>query len=144
MRDPRGAHEHRAPPPPTQGGSDRAFGVLVAVVFAVIGCWPLMGRGTPRWWSLAVAAIALVVAVAAPRWLAPLNRLWFRFGLLLHRVASPVVMAVVYFGVVTPTGLLMRLFGKDPLRLKRDPAAETYWMDRVPPGPARDSMVNQF
>lgn len=144
MRDQRGAHEHRKPPPPARGGSDRGFGVLVTVVFAVIGCWPLLRDGTPRWWALGIAAGALAIALAAPRWLAPLNRLWFRFGMLLHRVASPVVMGVVYFGVVTPTGLLMRLFGKDPLRLKRDPAAQTYWIDRDPPGPPRDSMANQF
>ena len=144
MRDQRGAHEHRKPPPPTRGGSDRAFGVLVTVVFAVIGCWPLLRDGMPRWWALGIAAVALAVALAAPRWLAPLNRVWFRFGMLLHRVASPVVMGVVYFGVVTPTGLLMRLFGKDPLRLKRDPAAQTYWIDRDPPGPPKDSMANQF
>lgn len=144
MRDRRGAHEHRKPAPPTRGGGDRGFGVLVTVVFAVIGCWPLLRDGTPRWWALGIAAVALAIALAAPRWLAPLNRLWFRFGMLLHRVASPVVMGVVYFGVVTPTGLLMRLFGKDPLRLKRDPAAQTYWIDRDPPGPPRDSMANQF
>ena len=138
-----GVHERRQAPPQT-GGSPRGFGVLAAAVFAVIGCWPLLGGGVPRWWALAVAAAALVVALAAPQWLAPATRLWLRFGLLLHRVTSPIVLAVIYFGVVTPTGLLRRALGKDPLRLKRDPDAESYWIERAPPGPDRESMSNQF
>ena len=116
----------------------------MATVFAVIGCWPLLGGATPRWWALAVGGAALVVALAAPQWLAPATRVWLRFGLLLHRVTSPIILAVIYFGVVTPTGLLRRALGKDPLRLKRDPDAESYWIEREPPGPDRESMSNQF
>ena len=138
-----GVHERRQAPPQT-GGSPRGFGLLVATVFAIIGCWPLLGGNTPRWWALAVAAVVLAVALAAPQWLAPATRLWLRFGLLLHRVTSPIILAVIYFGVVTPTGLLRRALGKDPLRLKRDPDAESYWIEREPPGPDRESMSNQF
>ena len=137
-------HEHRPAPAPQAGGSERGFGLLIATVLTVVGCWPLLNNNTPRWWSLALAAVALVVALAAPRWLAPAARVWLRFGLLLHHVTSPIILAVIYFGVVTPTGLLRRALGKDPLGLKRDPDAESYWIVRKPPGPDRESMSNQF
>jgi hypothetical protein len=84
------------------------------------------------------------VALLWPAVLAPLNRIWTRFGLLLHRIVSPVVLGVMFFGVVTPMGLVMRALGKDPLRLRFDPAARTYWIERRPPGPAPDTLNNQF
>ena len=139
-----GVHESRHAEAPRSGGTDRGFGVVMGVVFAIVGCWPLLGGNAPRWWALGVAAGLLAVAFAAPRWLAPAARVWFRFGLLLHRIMSPVILAVIYFGVVTPTGLLRRALGKDPLGLKRDPNAESYWIPRDPPGPDRESMSNQF
>ena len=138
-----GVHERRKAPPQA-GGSPLGFGLLVATVLAVIGCWPLLGGGAPRWWALGAAAAALAMALAAPQWLAPATRVWLRFGLLLHRVTSPIILGAIYFGVVTPTGLLRRAMGKDPLRLKRDPDAESYWIEREPPGPDRESMSNQF
>ena len=79
-----------------------------------------------------------------PRALAPANRAWHRLGLLLHRVMTPVVMSVIFFATVTPMAVFMRLFGKDPLRLKREPEASSYWIPREPPGPEPDSMKNQF
>ena len=82
-------------------------------------------------------------ALVRPMLLAPFNRVWFKFGLLL-RVVNPLVMAVIYFAVVTPTGPVMRTLGKDPLRLKCDPDAQSYWIHRDPPGPERESMQNQF
>lgn len=84
------------------------------------------------------------MALVRAAWLAPLNRLWFRFGLLLQRIAHPVVLAIIYFAVVTPTGLVLRALGKDPLRLRRDPDAATYWIRRDPPGPEPESMTRQF
>jgi len=98
----------------------------------------------PRSWASAVAAGFALVALLAPRLLRPLNQAWFRFGMLLHRVVSPLVMGLLFFVTVTPIGLLMRLTGKDPLRLRFDPAADSYWIDREPPGPPPDSMRNQF
>ena len=86
----------------------------------------------------------MAVAFVRPAWLAPLNRVWFKFGLLLQRVVNPLVMAVIYFAVVTPTGLIMRALGKDPLHLRYDPDARSYWIPRDPPGPERESMKNQF
>lgn len=139
-----GVHESRPSATVMAGGSDRGFGLLVSVVFGVIGCWPLLNAQPPRWWSLAVAAAALAVALAAPKWLGPATKVWMRFGTLLHRLTSPIILAIIYFGVVTPTGLLRRALGKDPLGLKRDPEAESYWIVRQPPGPDRESMSNQF
>lgn len=127
-----------------RGSSDRSFGIVFAVVFAVIGLLPLLFSGTVRLWSLAIGAVFLLLAFATPRALAPLNRLWLKFGLLLHRIVSPLVLGIMFYGVVTPTGLLMRALGKDPLRLRLDRASSSYWIERVPPGPAPESLKDQF
>jgi hypothetical protein len=125
-------------------GSERGFGVVFAVVFAIIGLWPLLSGAGFRTWSLVIAAGFLAAAFVAPRLLAPLNRLWFRFGMLLGHIVSPVVMAIIFYLTVLPTGLAMRLLGKDLLRLRFDPEAESYWIHRDPPGPAPDSLKQQF
>ncbi|TVR10341.1 MAG: hypothetical protein EA385_04310 [Salinarimonadaceae bacterium] len=124
-------------------GSERAFGIVFAVVFAVIALWPLLGGGGLRLWAAAICAGFLAAAFAAPRALKPLNVLWFRFGMLLHRIVSPIVMGFLFFVTVTPIGLLMRAFGKDPMRLKRS-EAKSYWIERDPPGPPPESMTKQF
>jgi hypothetical protein len=113
-------------------------------VFALVGLWPLLSGGPVRAWALLIAAAFLLAGFAAPGILAPLNRLWFRFGMALGRIVSPVVMGVIFFGTVMPTGLLMRLFRKDLLRLRFDPAAESYWIPRDPPGPSAESLKQQF
>ncbi|MDD9928124.1 MAG: SxtJ family membrane protein [Rhodospirillaceae bacterium] len=97
-----------------------------------------------RWWSLIIAGVFLALAFAAPKLLSPLNRLWMRFGLLLHRIVNPLVMALLFFLVVTPIALLMRLFGKRPLHLETEPDAESYWIPRDPPGPEPETMKQQF
>ena len=124
-------------------GSERGFGFVFAFVFALISLWPLTDGGTLRIWALAVAALFLVAALARPNILRPLNRLWFRFGLLLGRIVSPIVMAVVFLVAITPTALIMRAFGKDLLRLKFDKDAESYWIRRADDGPM-GSMKDQF
>lgn len=125
-------------------GSDRSFGIVFCVVFAVIGLYPLLGGGDVRLWSLGLAAAFLLVALVRPGLLAPLNRWWLKFGLLLGRIVSPLAMGLVFFLVMTPTGLIMRLLGKDLLRLRLEPAAESYWIERRPPGPAPETMTHQF
>ena len=125
-------------------GSDRAFGIVFAVVFALIGFWPLVSGATPRIWALAIGGVFLAVALIYPRVLGPLNLVWFRFGMLLHRVVSPVILGLMFFVSVTPIALIMRALGKDPLRLKFDPEADSYWLTREPPGPPPDSLKNQF
>ena len=137
-------HERLTGGEPVEGGSERGFGIVFAFVFVAIGLFPLLDDGPPRAWALGVAGAFVVAALVRPAWLAPLNRVWFKLGLLLQRVVNPLVMAVIYFAVVTPTGLVMRALGKDPLRLKYDPDAESYWIHRDPPGPERESMKNQF
>lgn len=136
------AEDAHAEPP--AGGSDRGFGILFATLFAAVGLWPLLDGEAPYWWWLAAAAALLSVALAKAHWLAPGNRLWSGFGRLLHRLVSPLVMALIYFAVITPTGLIMRALGKDPLLLGRDPQAKSYWIQRRPPGPAPETMANQF
>jgi predicted membrane metal-binding protein len=137
-------HEDFAREEEVKVSSERSFGFVFATVFVVIGLLPLFHRNPVRLWSLGIAAVFLVLALAAPRALTPLNRLWMKFGLLLHAIVNPVVMAFLFFSTVTPIALLMRIRGKDPLRLKLDPNAKTYWIDRTPPGPSPDTMPRQF
>ena len=125
-------------------GSDRSFGIVFAVVFAVIGFFPLVGDGEARIWALVLAGGILLAAVAAPGFLHPANRLWFRFGRLLHRIVTPLILGFIFFSTVTPTGWLMRLFGNDPMNLRFEPETPSYWIRRDPPGPAPDTMKNQF
>ena len=137
-------HENFAREEEVKTSSERAFGFVFATVFLIIGLLPLLHSDAVRWWGLGIAAAFLALALAAPKALAPLNRLWMKFGLLLHAVVSPTVMAFLFFSTVTPIALIMRAFGKDPLHLKLDPGARTYWIDRTPPGPAPDTMPRQF
>jgi saxitoxin biosynthesis operon SxtJ-like protein len=137
-------HEDLAREDDIVGSSDRAFGLTLAAVFAVIGVVRLaLGHSYAGWW-LCAAAVMLAFALAWPAALAPLNRLWLRLGLVLYKVVNPLVMGLVFFTTVMPIGLLMRALGKDPLRLRRDPAAGSYWITREPPGPEPDTMKNQF
>jgi hypothetical protein len=126
------------------GSSNRSFGGVFTVVFAAVGLLPLIRGGEVRVWALVVAAVFFTAALLAPALLAPLNRLWFKFGLLLHRVVSPLVMGMLFYVVVTPTGLLMRLLGKRPLDLDFDSTVSSYWIVRQPSGPAPETMKNQF
>ena len=144
MGSPNQSHEVLVRDEVIEGSSDRAFGGVFTVVFAAIALLPLLRGGEIRIWALGVAAAFFVVALVAPTLLSPLNRLWFKFGMLLHRVVSPLVMGMLFYVVVTPTGLLMRLFGKRPLDLNFDDSAHSYWIVRQPPGPAPDTMKNQF
>lgn len=129
---------------PPEGSSDRSFGLVFTAFFAVVATLPLWEGGALRNWALIVAGLFLAASLGAPRLLAPLNRLWMKAGRLLGRITSPIALGIVFFGAVMPTGLLMRLFGKDPLRLRADPQARSYWIGRAPPGPAPESLKNQF
>lgn len=127
-----------------KGSSNRSFGLVFAVVFLAVGCLPLVSGGYLRWWAVATAAAFGAIALLAPRFLEWPNWLWLRFGLFLHRVVSPVALALIFYGAVLPTGLLLRVFGKDLLRLRRQPQARSYWIDRSPPGPPPASLKDQF
>jgi hypothetical protein len=125
-------------------GSDRNFGLVMAAAAAVLGSLPLLRGAPPHWWLLAVAIVFALLGLAAPRVLFPLNYVWFRFGLLLHRVISPIVIGAVFFLCVTPIGVIMRLLGKDVLSLHRRADLPSYWIVRDPPGPEPGSMTDQF
>ncbi len=144
MSDQRATHERLEREEVIQGSSNRGFGLVFAVVFAIVSLWPLTGGGAVRLWALAVAAVFLVLALAAPRSLAPLNKVWTKFGLLLHKIVNPLVMGLLFYLVVTPMGLAMRALGKRPLSLGFDREAPSYWIERRPPGPKPETMNNQF
>lgn len=126
------------------GSSDRSFGLVFAAVFVIVAFFPLISDGAVRVWALILSGTLILVAVLQPRLLAPANRLWKQIGGLMHRIASPIALGLVYYFVVTPTGIILRLFRKDPLRLSFDPKAVSYWIKRDPPGPSADSLNNQF
>ena len=117
--------------------SDRKFGWTFAVLFVLIGA-------LSHPWLIALGALFAVVTVTRAELLAPLKRAWMRLGELLNRVVSPLVMAVIFFAVFTPVGLVMRAFGRDALSLRYEPKADSYWKRREPPGPAEDSFRNLF
>jgi hypothetical protein len=125
-------------------GSDRNFGLVMAAAATIFGCLPLLRAAPPHWWLLTLAVIFGAAAYVAPRALFPLNYAWFRLGLLLHRVISPVVIGAIFFLCVTPIGVIMRIIGKDVLSLRRRPDLPSYWIVRDPPGPEPKSMTDQF
>jgi hypothetical protein len=118
--------------------------LVFTVVFLAIALAPLWKGGNIRWWSVGITLVFLLAALTRPKVLAPLNRLWFKVAMLLARMTNPVTMGIIFFLVITPAALVMRLMGKDPLRRKFDPAAPSYWIERKPPGPAPETMTNQF
>jgi Saxitoxin biosynthesis operon protein SxtJ len=116
--------------------SDRSFGWTFTGIFALGAIfYP---------WVLALAALLAAVTLTRAHWLAPFKRAWMRLGELLHRVVSPVVLGIMYFGVFTPIGLVMRIAGRDALSRRFEPAAPTYWVRREPPGPREDSFRDMF
>jgi hypothetical protein len=129
-----------------QGSSDRSFGYVMAAFFALVALFPLLHGplSSIRWWALVVAAAFLALALLWTAPLRPLNRAWLKLGLLLSKIVSPIVMMLLFYATVTPVGVLMRWTGQDPLRLRRNAAAASYWIPREPPGPAPDSMKQQF
>jgi hypothetical protein len=125
-------------------GSDRSFGLVMAGAFAVVSALNAWHAGQIWPWTATLASLFVVAALARPALLNPLNRIWLKFGLLLHKIVNPVIMALLFYGTVLPTGLIARAMGKDLLRLKREPDAASYWIVRAPPGPAPDTMKDQF
>lgn len=143
MADRQAIHEHVGHHD-VERGSDRNFGITFAVVCALLTALALW-RGRDIVWIWGPLTIAFAaVTLARPQLLRPLNQLWFKFGMLLNKVVAPLVMLVIFLVAVTPTGIILRAMGKDPLRLKRDAAARTYWIERTPHGPAPESMRRQF
>ena len=110
--------------------SNRSFGLLFFVVFLIISLWPLTHEGSIRIWSVIVSAVFLILGLINSRLLTPLNVLWFKLGMTLGAIISPIVMGIIFFLVVTPTGFILRIMGKDLLNKKYDKEKETYWIKR--------------
>tara|TARA_Y100000817_G_C16432967_1_gene357222 strand:+ start:78 stop:470 length:393 start_codon:yes stop_codon:yes gene_type:complete len=121
--------------------SNKSFGFVFFVIFIVIALWPLLNEGNIRILSLILSLVFLILGLLNSKILTPLNKLWIRFGILLGTIVSPLVMGIIYFGVVTPIGIIMRLFRKDILNLKIDKNKNTYWIlkDKI-----KSKMKNQF
>ena len=128
----------------TTGPSDRKFGLTIGAILALIAIWKSIHGSN---WGLVWGALGLALigcALLRPALLSRLNDLWLRFGLLLHRIVNPIIMVLLFFGMIVPIGLLMRALGKDPLRLKRDEAAGSYWIARSDDRPLPEAMRQQF
>jgi hypothetical protein len=136
-------HENFSREDTSSPGSDRTFGLVMAGALALLAF--ANGRHAGRlWpWELALAVLFLAAAVIKPPALHPFNRLWMKLGLLLHRIVNPIVMGLLFYGTIWPTGLVMRMRGRNLLRLGREPASESYWITR-PPGPLPETMKDQF
>ena len=124
--------------------SNRSFGFVFAVFFLVVAILPLLDGNNVRLWAVGASLVFGVLALVLPKILTPLNRLWTMFGLFLHGIVSPVALAIMFYGVFTPIGFIMRLLGKDLLSLHFDCNATTYWIERTPPGLEAESFKNQF
>lgn len=137
-------HEDLSREQAVEGGSDRAFGVVFCFVFLIIGLYPLLAGGVVRVWAMLVAGTFMTAALLKPQLLSSMNRLWTRFGVMLGNIISPIALGIVFYGVITPTGFLLRARGKDLLKLRRDEHAQSYWQQREPPGPDPASLPQQF
>ena len=110
--------------------SNRNFGLVFFIVFLIVSTWPLTNEEPVRIWSAIISSVFLILGLMNSKLLTPLNKLWFKFGMILGAIVSPVVMGVVFFLVVTPIGLIMKIMGKDLLNKKYDKKKRTYWIKR--------------
>ena len=110
--------------------SNRSFGLVFFVVFLIVAFWPLKNAEDIRLWSLALSIIFFILGVLNSKLLTPLNKLWFKFGIFLGVIVSPIIMGIVYFLVVTPMGMFMRFLGKDLLKTSKEKNVSTYWIKR--------------
>ena len=120
--------------------SNRSFGIVFFIVFFLIALYPLIYSKDIRIWSLLISLIFLILGSINSRILTPLNKLWFKFGILLGKIVSPIIMGIIFFLVVTPIGFIMRILGKDVLNLKFN-TNKTYWIEKTDP---KSKMKNQF
>ena len=120
--------------------SNRSFGILFFFVFLIISLWPILNEENIRLWSILISLIFLFLGIINSKILTPLNKAWIRFGLFLGNIISPMVMAIIFFGVVTPTGVVLRLFKKDILKLKKNNNS-SYWINK---DNSNNNMKNQF
>ena len=121
--------------------SNRNFGLVFFFVFLIVSLWPLLNENSPRIWSIVIAVIFLILGLLNSKLLTPLNMLWFKFGLFLGSIISPIIMGIIFFLVIAPTGLVMKLMGKDLLDKKYDNKKKSYWINRTK---TKNTMKQQF
>ena len=120
--------------------SNKSFGIVFAVVFSLIALWPLLKGNEIRLWSLIISIIFLTLGLLNSKILTPLNKLWFKLGIFLGNFIAPIIMGIIFFFVVTPTGIIMKLFRKDLIKLKKN-NDNSYWIEKED---TKSSMTNQF
>tara|TARA_B100001057_G_scaffold318697_1_gene319011 strand:- start:2235 stop:2621 length:387 start_codon:yes stop_codon:yes gene_type:complete len=120
--------------------TNKSFGIVFFIVFFLIGIYPLFNEHNIRIWSILISLVFLILGLLNSKILTPLNKLWFKFGLLLGKIISPLIMGIIFFLVVTPIGLFMRMLGKDLLNLKKN-SNNSYWIEKTDP---KGKMKNQF
>ena len=121
-------------------GTNKSFGIVFFLFFLIVSLFPLFKDGNIRVWSLIIAIIFLILGLLNSKFLTPLNKIWFKFGILLGNFVSPIVMSIVFFVIVTPTSIIMRVLGKNLLNLKKG-NKKTYWVER---SKIQSKMKNQF
>ena len=121
-------------------GSNRNFGIVFFIVFLIIAFWPLLNSNEINYWSLAISITFLILGLANSKILTPLNKIWFKFGILLGNVIAPIVMGIIFFLVVTPTSIIMKILRKDLLNLKKN-NKNSYWIEKQK---QNSSMKKQF
>jgi len=121
--------------------SNRNFGIVFFIFFFILSLWPLLNNGEILKLPLILSIIFLLLGIFNSKILTPLNRIWMKFGLLLGSIISPIVMGIIFFGIITPTGFILRIFKKDILMLKKNPKNNTYWIDK---DNSNNDMKNQF
>ena len=137
-------HQSRSRADTFATSSDRTFGLVFTVVFAIVAFQPLLHQRPIREWAVLLSGAFVIAALVAPGILAPLNRAWTALGLLLHKVTNPIVLGALFYLVFAPMGWLVRRMNKNILSLRLDPDAGSYWIARQPPGPDPASMTNQY
>ena len=121
--------------------SNRSFGIVFFIVFLLIGIYPLLNQEDTRLWALIISLIFLTLGIIDSKILTPLNKIWFKFGIFLGRIISPLIMGLIFFLVVTPIGIFMRILGKDLINLKFKKNVKSYWIEKTGP---KSKMKNQF
>ena len=121
-------------------GSNKSFGIVFSIVFLVIAFWPMLNGNEINYWLLAISIVFLILGLINSKILTPLNKIWYKFGILLGNVVGPIVMGIIFFLIVTPTSIIMKLLGKDLLNLKKN-NNNSYWIKKTGP---KNIMKNQF
>lgn len=121
-------------------GSNKSFGIVFSIVFLVIAFWPMLNGNEINYWSLAISIVFLILGLINSKILTPLNKIWFKFGILLGNVVGPIVMGIIFFLIVTPISIIMKLLGKDLINLKKN-NNNSYWIEK---NNQKSKMKNQY